>query len=212
MVFVKICGTTNLEDALSATQAGADALGFILVPTSRRAVARNEAEGILAALPSTVLTVGVVANESPEFIQGLLRVCPFKALQFHGEESPEQVLRFKGEARLIKAIRVQGPKDLERIPAYRGVDAVLLDTHRPGKLGGTGESFDWKLAEEAKAFGIPIIVAGGLSPSNVAELIRQVDPYGVDVASGVEQSPGRKDPALVREFILSAKMLNTQPF
>lgn len=203
--WVKICGMTNLEDALVAAQAGADAVGFIFVPTSPRAVARNEVEEILAALPSSTQAVGVVADESPEFLKGLLRVCPFKGLQFHGDEPPEEVLRFKGEVRLIKAIRVKGPKDLERIPRYQGVDAVLLDTHRPGRMGGTGESFDWKLAQEAKQFGIPIIVAGGLSPQNVADCIRQAQPYGVDVVSGVERSPGKKDPSLVREFILNSQ-------
>ncbi len=151
------------------------------------------------------MTVAVVANEDPDFLKGLLRVCPFKALQFHGEEPPEEVLAFKGEAKLIKTIHVKDETSLEAIPRYQGVDAVLLDTYRPGHLGGTGQTFDWERAVQAKAFGIPIIVSGGLRPSNVEELIRQVEPYGVDVSSGVEASPGQKDPELVREFILKAK-------
>ena len=225
-MWVKICGNTNLEDAQAAIQAGADALGFIFVPTSPRVITRKRASEILEALPETVLTVAVVANESPEFLKGLLRVCPFRAIQFHGEERPEEVLAFKGEARLIKAIRVKGAKSLEAIPRYQGVDAILLDTYHPTKRGGTGltlsakgspQSFgdpprsyggiagDWDLVKEAKRFRIPIVVAGGLNPSNVGELIRQAPPYGVDVASGVESAPGRKDHALLREFILKAK-------
>ena len=144
-MWVKICGLTHLEDAQAAAQAGADALGFVLVPTSPRAISRRKISEILMALPSTVLTVGVVANESPEFLEGLLQVCPLKALQFHGEESPEEVLRFKGEAQLIKAIRVHDARNLEQIPGYQGVDAVLLDAYHPRKLGGTGLTFDWDL-------------------------------------------------------------------
>ena len=203
--WVKICGITNLEDALAAIQAGADAVGLNFVPTSPRALSRKAAWGILQALPDTVMTVGVVANENPDFLKGLLRVCPLKAFQFHGDEPPQEVLALKGQARLIKAIRVKGAESLKQIPLYQGVNAVLLDTHQPGKPGGTGRPFDWRLALEAKSFRIPVIVAGGLNPSNVASVIRQVRPYGVDVSSGVEVSPGRKDPTLIREFILKAK-------
>lgn len=202
---MKICGITNLKDALGAAEAGADALGFNFVPTSPRAVTREEVSEILFSLPPSVLAVGVVANESPEFIRGLLRVCPLKGLQFHGEETPEEVLGFRGEARLIKAIRIRDAGSLKQIPLFRGVDAVLLDGYHPGERGGTGAVFDWQLAVEAKTFGIPLIVAGGLHPENVSEVITRVRPYGLDVASGVELSAGRKDPALVREFVLRAK-------
>ena len=204
-MWVKICGITNLSDALGASQAGADALGFIFVPTSPRVVTRKRASEILAALPETVMTVAVVADESPEFLKGLLRVCPFKAIQFHGKEGPEEVLALKGHARLIKAIRVQDAKSIQEIPRYKGVDSILLDTHRRDKPGGTGIPFDWNLIKEAKSFGMPIIVAGGLHPSNVADLIRKAQPYGIDVASGVEMAPGRKDHGLIREFIVKAK-------
>ena len=204
-MWVKICGLTNLEDARSAVEAGADALGFVLVPSSPRVVTRRQIEGILMALPRTVLTVGVVADEDPDFPKELLRVCPFGALQFHGEEAPEEVLRFKGEVKLIKAVRVRDARSLEVIPRYQGVDAVLLDAHDPDRKGGTGSAFDWNLAVRAKGFGIPVIVAGGLDPANVRQVVQQVDPYGVDVSSGVEHAPGRKDPTLVREFVLNAK-------
>ncbi len=209
-VWVKICGITNLADALVLAQAGADALGFNFVSTSPRAMSRDAVSQILPALPPTVLTVGVVANENPDFLRGLLRVCPVKAFQFHGEESPEEVLALKGKTQLIKAIRVKDAKSLREIPRYQGVDAVLLDTYEAGKRGGTGIPFDWKLAVEAKAYGIPVIVAGGLNPSNVASVIQQVQPYGVDVASGVELVSGRKDHVLAREFILRAKQPSSQ--
>lgn len=206
-VWVKICGTTNLEDALASIGAGADALGFILVPASPRAVTRRQIEEILLGLPRTVLTVGVVADEDPAFLKDLLRVCPFGALQFQGEEPSEEVLRFKGEVKLIKAIRVRDAASLEAIPRYRGVDAVLLDRHDPKRKGGTGQSFNWSVAARAKQFGIPVIVAGGLAPSNVQEVIHQVQPYGVDVVSGVESAPGRKDHTRLREFVLKAKQV-----
>lgn len=220
-MWVKICGMTNLGDALAAAQAGADAIGFIFVANSPRAVTRRRVSEILPALPPTVLTVGVVADEDPHFLRGLLRVCPLAALQFHGEESPEEVLAFKNQVKLIKVIHVKDADSLNVIPLYRGVDAVLLDTYRvPStgashpfqqgawhllRSGGTGTPFDWRLAVQAKRFGIPIVVAGGITPANADQVICQVQPYGVDVSSGVEVSPGRKDHALVREFILRAK-------
>ncbi len=203
-MWVKICGITNLDDALAAAEAGADALGFIFVGSSRRAVSRKTCSEILRALPSRVLTVGVVADEDPAFLRDLLRVCPLGALQFHGEEPPETVLSFQERAKVFKAIRVKDASSLERIPGYRGVDAVLLDTYRAGRKGGTGAPFDWALAAEAKRFEVPVIVAGGLSPGNVGDVVRAVEPYGVDVSSGVESSPGRKDHALLREFVAKA--------
>ena len=207
-MWVKICGMTNWDDASMAVEAGADAIGFVFVPTSRRVVTRNRVEEILRFLPPTVLTVGVVANENADFLRGLLRVCPLGALQFHGDETPEEVLSLKDSVKLIKAIRVKDAKSLEQIPRYKGVDAILLDAHQPGRLGGTGTPFDWSLAVQAKKFGIPIIVAGGLTPGNVQEVGRRVEPHGVDVTSGVEASPGRKDQALVRKFILASKSVS----
>ena len=207
-MWVKICGMTNREDAVSAAEAGADAIGFVLVPTSPRAVTRREVEEILRFIPPTVLTVGVVANEDPDFLKGLMRVCSLGALQLHGQEPPEQVLRLKAElsgVEIIKAVRVRNADSLKEIRAYKGVDAVLLDTYDPHRLGGTGQPFDWSLAARAKEFEIPLIVAGGLTAGNVREMVRQVEPHGVDVSSGVEISPGKKDFALIRQFVLKAK-------
>jgi phosphoribosylanthranilate isomerase len=207
-MWVKICGMTNKEDAIAAAEAGADAIGLVLVPTSPRAVTRREVEEILRFIPPTVLTVGVVANEDPDFLKGLVRVCSLGALQLHGQEPPEQVLRLKSElsgVEIIKAIRVRDADSLKEIPAYKGVDAVLLDTYDSHRLGGTGQPFDWSLAARAKEFGIPLIVAGGLTAGNVREVVRQVAPHGVDVSSGVEVSPGKKNFSLIREFVLKAK-------
>ena len=207
-MWVKICGMTNREDALAAVEAGADAVGFVLVPTSPRSVSRREVEEILRFLPPTVLTVGVVANEDPDFLKGLVRVCSLGALQLHGQEPPEQVRRLKEELsgmEIIKAVRVRDADSLKEIPQYKGVDALLLDTYDPHRLGGTGAPFDWSLAARAKEFDIPLIVAGGLTAGNVREVVRQVQPHGVDVSSGVEVSPGRKNFARIREFVLKAK-------
>ncbi|MDO8730118.1 MAG: phosphoribosylanthranilate isomerase [Candidatus Omnitrophota bacterium] len=207
-MWVKICGMTNREDAIAAAEAGADAIGFVLVPTSPRAVTRREVEEILRFIPPTVLTVGVVANEDPDFLKGLVRVCSLGALQLHGQEPPEQVLRLKAElsgVEIIKAIRVRDADSLKEIPSYKGVDAILLDTYDPHRLGGTGQPFDWSLAARAKEFEIPLIVAGGLTAGNVREMVRQVDPHGVDVSSGVEVSPGKKSFELIRQFVLKAK-------
>ena len=206
-MWVKICGITRHEEALQAIEAGADAIGLNFVSRSPRCLSRKAAEEILRGLPAA-LTVGVVANEDPSFVKELLRVCPVKAIQFHGEEPPMEVLILKEEGiKVIKAIRVKGPKSLEQIPLYQGVDAVLLDTFDPNRRGGTGAPFDWSLAVQAREFRIPIIIAGGLNPENVREAVRQARPYGVDVASGVEASPGRKDPLRVREFVLNAKQV-----
>ena len=207
-MWVKICGMTNKEDAIAAAEAGADAIGFVLVPTSPRAVTRQEIEEILRFIPPTVLTVGVVANEDPDFLKGLVRVCSLGALQLHGQEPPEQVLRLKSElsgVEVIKAVRIRDADSLKEIPQYKGVDAVLLDTYDPHRLGGTGQPFDWSLAARAREFGIPLIVAGGLTIGNVREVVRQVEPHGVDVSSVVEVSPGKKDFTLIRQFVLKAK-------
>jgi phosphoribosylanthranilate isomerase len=204
-MWVKICGITNREDALAAVEAGADAIGFVFVPTSPRAVTRHKVEEILRAIPPTILTVGVVADEDPDFLRGLLRVCPLSALQFHGEETPELVLSLEEVAKLIKSVRIRDAGSLKQIPRYRGVDAVLLDTYDPQRQGGTGIPFDWSLGVRAKEHGIPIIIAGGLKPGNVQEVVRQVQPHGVDVSSGVETSPGKKDFSLIREFVLRSK-------
>lgn len=198
-VRVKICGITCLDDALAAVEAGADALGFVFAPSPRR-VTPEEAARIVRRLPPFVTTVGLVVDQDP---RPILEACPLDAIQFHGSETPEMVAALGSRA--IKAFRVRERADLEGLAEYAGAAAFLLDAFVPGRPGGTGERFPWDLAVEAKRFGVPVIVAGGLSPENVALCVRTTRPYGVDVSSGVEFEPGRKDPERVRAFIAAAK-------
>jgi phosphoribosylanthranilate isomerase len=197
---VKICGITNVEDALRAVEAGAHALGFVFAPSPRQVTA-EQAAAIIAALPPFVQTVGVFVDGD---VEAVLTRCPLDAVQFHGQESPADVARIHG-VRRIKACRVAASDDLEPLAAYREVaGAFLLDARVSGMAGGTGQSFPWPLAREARRFGLPIILAGGLSPQNVAAAIEAGQPDAVDVSSGVEASPGRKDPDLVRRFVAAA--------
>ena len=199
MVRVKICGITNSEDASLAVEAGADAVGFIFC-TSPRRVTVEEATEISMALPPFVTRVGVFANAAMNTVREVAQACGLDAVQLHGDESPEDCRRVG--LKVIKAFRLRTEADLEPMAGYR-VDAYLLDAHADGALGGTGQTFDWKLALKAKKYG-PVILAGGLNPDLVGEAIRFVRPYGVDVSSGVEASPGRKDPEKVRCFISEA--------
>jgi phosphoribosylanthranilate isomerase len=197
---VKICGITNPEDALAAVHAGAHALGFVFAPSPRRVTPEQAAE-IIAALPPFVLTVGVFVDQDAA---GVLARCPLDVVQFHGEEPPDAMAELSG-ARRIKAFRVAAPEDLELMAEYQQVaDAFLLDARVPGTAGGTGRTFPWHLAREARRFGRPIILAGGLTPENVQTAIEIGCPDAVDVSSHVETSPGRKDPDRVRRFVAAA--------
>jgi len=201
MTRVKICGVTNLEDALFAAEAGADALGFIFYAKSPRCIALDQAREIILHLPPFVAKVGVFVNEELDRVREIMAYCHLDYAQLHGDEPPEQVAALAPRA--IKAVRVRSAADIERLAHYRAV-AYLLDTYHPIKHGGTGEAFDWELAVEAKSHG-PIILAGGLTPDNVAAAIERVHPYAVDVSSGVEAAPGIKDRHKVRRFIMAAK-------
>jgi phosphoribosylanthranilate isomerase len=201
-IVVKICGITNLEDAQAAAQAGANALGFIFYDRSKRGVTPEQATAIIRAAPASIVKVGVFVDAAEEFVQHTLRECGLDLLQFHGNETPEYCAQFG--VMTMKAFRVKGPECIVRCAEY-ATDAFLLDTYSDHQLGGTGECFNWDLVEDAKKLGRPVFLAGGLTPENVGEAIRQARPYGVDVASGVEISPGRKDHAKVRSFIENAK-------
>ncbi len=197
---VKICGITNLEDARMAVKAGAHALGFIFA-SSPRQVTPEQAAAIIAGLPPFVHTVGVFVDQD---VAGVLAVCPLDAVQFHGDEPPDVVASHTG-VRRIKAFRVGCNADLDALPAYCSVaDAFLLDARVPGMAGGTGQTFPWRLAAEARRFGRPIILSGGLTPENVATAIAEGRPDAVDVSSQVEWAPGRKDPDRVRRFVSAA--------
>ncbi len=201
-VLIKICGITNLADALLSVEAGADILGFVFYERSPRYLPLRVAGEIIRRLPASVVKAGVFVNADKERINCVVGECGLDLLQFHGEERPEHCLRFG--LRTMKAFRIRGPESLRILPDY-GTDAWLLDAYTPGARGGTGERFDWDLAVEAGSWGRPIFLAGGLTPSNVATAIRQVHPYGVDVSSGVEKAPGRKDAAKVKTFIAAAR-------
>ena len=196
---VKICGLTRLPDALAAVEAGADALGFMFFAESKRHITTTAAAQIIRALPPFVAKVGVLVNASAENVRATAAECGLDTLQFHGDESPEFCRQF-APLKVIKAFRIQNAKSLQALPDF-ATDAWLLDSFVGGQRGGTGASFDWALAADAKDLGRPVIVAGGLSPANVADAIQQSWPYAVDVSSGVETAPGVKDPDLVRRFI-----------
>jgi phosphoribosylanthranilate isomerase len=198
MIRIKICGITNLKDALLAAALGADALGFIFYPPSPRALAPEAARDIIAQLPPFVTTVGVFVDEEAVTVRELAARVGLDWLQLHGQESPDYC-RSLGR-RVIKGFRIRDEKSLADLAVYRdAVQALLLDTYKTGQTGGTGESFDWQLAREARQFG-PIILAGGLTPVNVAQAIKTAQPQAVDVASGVEAAPGEKDAEKLRAF------------
>jgi phosphoribosylanthranilate isomerase len=201
-VIVKICGLTNLPDALGASEAGADALGFVFYEPSPRYVSIESAAVITRELPPAIVKVGVFVNAPEEMVGRAVSECGLNLLQFHGDESPEYCLQFGLMS--MKAFRVSDAASLERLPDYP-TDAWLLDAFSPNQLGGTGEKFNWDLALGAQKLGRPIFLAGGLTPENVGEAIRRTRPYAVDVSSGVEAAPGKKDLNKVRAFIRAAK-------
>jgi phosphoribosylanthranilate isomerase len=195
---IKICGITNPTDAELAASLGAHALGFIFYPKSPRSVRPDAAREIIRNLPPLVMTVGVFVDEEAGVVREIAATAGLDWVQLHGRETPEYS-RSLGR-RVIKGFRIKDADSLNALPAYRGsVQAFLLDTYKAGTAGGTGETFDWGLARQAKEVG-PIILAGGLNPGNVARAIKEVHPAAVDVASGVEAAPGRKDPEKLRDF------------
>ncbi|MBI5524239.1 MAG: phosphoribosylanthranilate isomerase [Desulfarculus sp.] len=200
MTRVKICGLTNLEDALAAVAAGADALGFVLAPSPRR-VTPDQARAIIRRLPPLVATVGVFVDEPVREVARLKAWCGLDWAQLHGQETPEEVEALS--PRIIKALAVGR---LAPDPQAYPEALLLLDTALAGRTGGTGQAFDWGLAVDL-ARQRPIILAGGLHPGNVAQAISTVKPFAVDVSSGVEREPGRKDHAKIRSFVARAKGL-----
>jgi phosphoribosylanthranilate isomerase len=201
MIKVKICGITNLEDALAAVDAGVDALGFNFYKKSPRYIDPAKAAEIISQLPPFVVPVGIFVNEREDRIRDIQFTTGIKVLQFHGDERPEFCERFGGRA--IKAFQVKDKESLKHMAHYH-VSALLLDSYKAGMRGGTGVAFDWHLAVVAKTFG-RIILAGGLTPENVTEAVKLVQPYGVDVAGGVEKEKGIKDHAMVKKFITEVR-------
>lgn len=203
-MWVKICGITRLEDAVSAARFGADAVGFVFAPSPRR-VSTEQAARIARQMPAGPARVGVFVNESLERVQEVIEMCGLDMVQLHGDEPSEYCRALNGKA--IKALRVNGSLDMVRATEYSvdgGCAALLLDGYDPEKRGGTGKTFDWKIVHLIG--GKPrLIVAGGLTPANVGSAVRIARPYGVDVSSGVEKEPGVKDAVLMYKFIEQAR-------
>lgn len=207
MTRTKICGITRVEDAQAAVRSGADALGLVFYAKSPRHVTVQQAALLAAAIPPFVTVVGLFVNPSEEEVRNVLREVPLDVLQFHGEEEPEFCARFNRP--YLKAIRVKDGVDLVQCAArYQGAQGLLLDAYIEGTHGGTGASFDWKLIP--RNLPLPVVLSGGLHAGNVAEAIRQVTPYAVDVSSGVEAAKGIKDAAKIAAFIKEVKQIDLQ--
>ncbi len=198
-VKVKICGITNLEDASIAVELGANAIGFIFAPSPRQ-IAPQKVRKIIRAIPPFVKTVGIFVNEAPATIREVMQHCGLDLVQLHGDESPafcDELMPYT-----IKSLRIMDESCLQTSRAYHGkVRALLLDTYSKEKVGGTGKTFDWNLAIKIKKMGIPIILSGGLGPSNIDLAIHTVRPYAVDVNSGVEKYPGKKSHILIKALM-----------
>jgi phosphoribosylanthranilate isomerase len=200
MIRVKVCGITNLDDALAATEMGADALGFVLAPSPRQ-VSPEDLRRLVAELPPFITKVGVFVNSPLDEVRRIMSNCGLDLAQLHGSESPEYCEALFPRA--IKAFQVKDATVLKQLPLYRA-SAYLLDGYHSKLKGGSGQSFDWEILQQAKGLG-RIILSGGLTPENVARAIAVAKPYGVDVASGVEARPGKKDHTKLAAFIKAVK-------
>lgn len=198
---IKICGITNLDDALAAVDCGADALGFIFYPKSPRCISPEKVKEITSLLPPYMTTVGVFVNEKPAKIKKIMDASNLKVVQLHGDEPPAECNLWMPT---VKAFRVKEFTDLNPLELYQGVSAYLLDTFSPSTFGGTGQIFNWDIALEAKKFG-RIVLSGGLTPKNIEMAVKWVKPYAVDVSSGIESEKGIKDEKKMREFIEKAR-------
>lgn len=211
MTWIKICGTTSLGDARVAVEAGADALGFVFAEGPRQVLPAG-AGAIIAALPAKVQKVGVFVNQPADLVRAVVMQAGLTGVQLHGDETPDYVRQLfpwqgtRRRCRIFKAIPVSGNFEAMVLPFTEEhiVDALLLDAHSPLARGGTGQPFDWQLASSAVqrlSERCKLILAGGLNPASVSSGMRLLHPWGVDVASGVERAPGKKDPVKVRAFV-----------
>jgi phosphoribosylanthranilate isomerase len=204
-MFVKICGITNEDDALLAVAMGADAVGFVFAPSVRQ-IAVKHAYDIARRLPPEVMTVGVFRDAAPDWVVRQLREAGLKAAQLHGHETPEDTQAVRRQVGFVIQAFPAGSPALERAAAH-GADVILVDSATPG----SGTVFDWSLVDQAP-LDAKILLAGGLTPENVAIAIARVKPWGVDVSSGVEREPGRKDPVKLNEFIEAARAAAPIPY
>jgi phosphoribosylanthranilate isomerase len=198
MVEVKICGITNINDAYVAIKCGADALGFIFYPKSQRYVAPERAIEIIQKLPHEIIKVGVFVNHEIHEVKEIVKFCGLNLIQLHGDESPEYCAQFP-KSSLIKAVSCRLEEDIRKLRNY-SVRAILVDGREQGHYGGTGKNSDWRLAIKIKETH-PLILAGGLNKENIRKAIETVRPQVVDINSGVELSPGKKDPDKIRDII-----------
>ena len=199
-VKVKICGITNIEDALCAQSAGADFLGFVFAESPRR-ISPDNAKRVIEKLPEDIKIVALFVNEKTEIVDNIINTLGrIDILQFHGDETPEYCSNFSGK-KILKAFRIKDEMSISRIKRFKDVDFVLVDAYSEDIYGGTGKGIDLDLAVKAKEYGYPLFLSGGLNPANVKQAISKVNPFCVDVSSGVEQSPGKKDHALIEKFI-----------
>ncbi len=211
-VRIKICGMTRREDALCATEAGVDALGFIFYSKSPRYIDPDDAQQIIEQLPPFVDTVGVFVDQRPETVQAIIRQCRLSHVQLHGSESPQYCRELSAHTGcgILKAVRVGPQTTADTVAAYNDcIQGFLLDTFHKDAVGGTGISFDWKMIAHLR-LAKPFLLAGGLDVTNIAEALEQVLPYGVDANSGLETTPGVKDHTLIREFIARVRAVETQ--
>ena len=206
MTKIKICGITNKIDAINAANLGVDMLGFVFYKKSKRYVDPMVAEDIVNELPPYIGKIGVFVNEKKEKVIEIAENASLDILQFHGDETPEYCKSFGDSYKIIKAFRLKNKKDLEKISSY-DVDFYLLDTHKPDSIGGTGETFDWKILKDFEILK-PFILSGGLTTENVGPAIKELAPYGVDVSTGVEESAGKKDLKLMKEFVENVRKLD----
>ncbi len=198
MLGIKICGITGLEDALAVAEAGADALGFIFYPKSPRYVSPEKAREIIDGLPGGIAKVGVFVNDDPRHVMGVAETCSLDLIQLHGDESPAYCSRFPASM-IIKAMAPRSAEDMQKAADY-DVRAILIDTFAPGLYGGTGKVSNW-VAARILAQSYSVILSGGLSSENIIDAIESVGPSAVDINSGVELSPGKKDHNKIRSII-----------
>ncbi|MFA6320887.1 MAG: phosphoribosylanthranilate isomerase [Candidatus Omnitrophota bacterium] len=199
MTKIKICGITNKVDALAAAELGVDMLGFVFYNKSTRYVGSPEVEDIINELPAKVAKVGVFVNESRENVIRIAEDTLLDTLQFHGDETPEYCSYFKPKYKVIKAFRLKTKADLKKVNDY-DVDYYLFDTYQSDCIGGTGKRFDWTMLKDFELLK-PVILSGGLDPDNVRYAIKEVAPFAVDVSSGVESAPGKKDAKKLKKFV-----------
>ena len=206
MTKIKVCGITNIMDALAAAELGVDMLGFVFYGKSKRCVDIRTVRSIANELSGSILKVGVFVDEEREKVLDIAQEVSLDILQFHGDETSDYCASFKDDYKVMKAFRVKDKTSLKCVNDYIA-DFYLFDTYEESSAGGTGKAFDWKLLKDFEVLK-PLMLSGGLSPENVGNAIMEVAPYGVDVSTGVESSPGKKDIELLKKFITNVRRLD----